>query len=359
MATPKQTLWAIEPHTQAKHKILEHYLKAWFPILSRYHGRIIYLDGFCGPGRYTGGEVGSPLVAIEVAKNHLHKFTGELVFIFIDERKDRIDNLDSELEKLSLPDNFNIYLEVGEFDKVIDNVLNKLEKEKSTLAPTFAFIDPFGFSGIPFSVVKKLLTNSKVEVLITFMNARINQFITDENNPHIVEVFGSKDIIEIIKKSTNRISEIRNFYQKQLSEVSKFVRYFEMRDSNNRPIYDLFFASNHPLGHVKMKEAMWKVDDEGYYSFSDNTDPNQPLLFKRETSKVLFDIINKNKKRNECKCSDIKKYVEDYTGFLEKHMKGALKYAEENKLITVEPIKSDGQKRRKGTFPDEVIIKFI
>jgi hypothetical protein len=33
MAKPNETLWEIEPHTKAKHEILQRYLGAWFPIL--------------------------------------------------------------------------------------------------------------------------------------------------------------------------------------------------------------------------------------------------------------------------------------------------------------------------------------
>jgi three-Cys-motif partner protein len=62
------TIWSITPHTQAKHAILKRYLDAWFPILSRQAAilnrkfgtvngrRILYIDGFAGPGIYTGGE---------------------------------------------------------------------------------------------------------------------------------------------------------------------------------------------------------------------------------------------------------------------------------------------------------------
>ena len=51
VAVPKDTIWALEPHTAAKHKILACYLDAWFPILAKYNGRIVYLDGFSDPGR--------------------------------------------------------------------------------------------------------------------------------------------------------------------------------------------------------------------------------------------------------------------------------------------------------------------
>jgi hypothetical protein len=41
------------PHS-AKLKILSAYLQAWFPIVGQSHSfdRVIYIDGFAGPGRY-------------------------------------------------------------------------------------------------------------------------------------------------------------------------------------------------------------------------------------------------------------------------------------------------------------------
>ena len=44
MSTITSSIWDIDPHTKAKHEILENYLKAWFPILARTAQRIIYLD---------------------------------------------------------------------------------------------------------------------------------------------------------------------------------------------------------------------------------------------------------------------------------------------------------------------------
>jgi three-Cys-motif partner protein len=93
MATPKDTVWDIEPHTLAKHQILKNYLQAWFPILGKYSSRIIYLDGFSGPGRYSKGEPGSPIIALMTALDHKSILWGEIFFFFIDDRKDRTDNL--------------------------------------------------------------------------------------------------------------------------------------------------------------------------------------------------------------------------------------------------------------------------
>ena len=72
MAAPRTTVWALEPHTRAKHEILKRYLQAWMPILSRGNfPEIMYIDGFAGPGKYTGGEDGSR-VLVEAARTKIH-----------------------------------------------------------------------------------------------------------------------------------------------------------------------------------------------------------------------------------------------------------------------------------------------
>lgn len=54
MPKPRETVWEMEPHTQAKHEILRGYLSAWLPIMSKYNERLVYVDGFAGPGVYRG-----------------------------------------------------------------------------------------------------------------------------------------------------------------------------------------------------------------------------------------------------------------------------------------------------------------
>ena len=151
-------LWDIEPHTLAKHEILKRYLEAWFPILARYNQRIVYIDGFCGPGRYKGGEDGSPIIAVKQAMNQFGMLHNrEVTFIFIDEREDRIEHLRKEIASMATPSNFVFHIQVAQFEETICEILDNLESKNLNLAPTFAFIDPFGFKGIPFSLVKRLL----------------------------------------------------------------------------------------------------------------------------------------------------------------------------------------------------------
>jgi hypothetical protein len=87
MAVPSKTIWKLDPHTVAKHEILRRYLQRWFPILESSHSKVIYIDGFCGPGRYEDGEQGSPLVVLDLAVNHAKKLSSEIIFSLLKNAK--------------------------------------------------------------------------------------------------------------------------------------------------------------------------------------------------------------------------------------------------------------------------------
>lgn len=363
MATPTETMWGIDPHTKAKHEILRRYLEAWFPILGSHHRRIVYIDGFAGPGRYKSGELGSPLIALNVATNHRKAHTGELVFWFIDEREDRIEHLRRELNGMIIPPHFKVRAEAGKFHEKVGSVLESIEADGSQVAPTFAFIDPFGFSGIPFSLIERLLKHPRCEVLITFMVDAINRFLEHPKSTvvqHIVDAFGTDEAIRIAQAPGNRIEQLRALYQSRLQEVADYVRYFEMRDRNDRTQYYLFFASNHELGHLKMKEAMWKVDPDGEFRFSDATNPNQLVLFEADTTSNLVEQLRKEfAGKGPVMGAQIRKFVENKTAYLKRHMTTALRQEEAAGRMKVEAKKLNGKPRKARTYPDDARISLL
>jgi three-Cys-motif partner protein len=362
MATPKETVWELDPHTAAKHEILRRYLAAWFPILGTYHRRIVYIDGFSGPGRYKNGEPGSPMIAIDVAVNHRKSTSGELVFWFIEERDDRLAHLKQELGTVPVPAHFKVVAEAGRFDEKFGSVLESIEADKDVLAPTFAFIDPFGFSGIPFSLIQRLLGHRRCEAFVTFMVGAINRFLDHPEEKvvqHIVDAFGGDDAVKIAKGPGDRIAKLRELYQSKLSSVAKYVRFFEMRDRQDRTQYYLFFATNNALGHLKMKEAMWRVDPDGEFRFSDATNPSQLVLFEADPTKFLAaQIRDEFRAKGTITGLQVRTFVEERTAYLKKHMTGALRQAEESGQLAVDELKTDGKKRRANTFPDEARLQW-
>lgn len=362
MATPKKTTWKMEPHTQAKHEILRRYLGAWFPILGKHNERILYIDGFCGPGRYDGGEAGSPILALREAKKHQGRLSqNQLTFLFVDERPDRIAQLNNELKQEDIPNNFKLKITAGTFESQLRNLLDSFDNSEMQATPTFAFIDPFGFKGIPFGLVQRLLEKPRTEVFINIMADSINRFLEhpdDTTRQHIIDLFGTSDVLEIAD-NRNRITALRLLYQDQLKKHARFVRYFEMRSAKNRPIYYLFFATNNPLGHLKMKEAFWKVDSSSGLRFSDATNPNQLILFAHDESGSLAKELQHRFSDQKLPIQQVREYVENETSFLPSHMKKALMLLEQENRLRVENLKLDGKKRRKNSFPDGAIVTFL
>ncbi len=362
MATPKKTTWKMEPHTRAKHEILRRYLGAWFPILGKYNPSVLYIDGFCGPGLYDDGEIGSPILALEEAKKHEALLSQtNLNFYFVDERSDRIAQLNSELMQRNIPNNYEVEVIEGTFENYIRNLLDNFDSREIQMAPTFAFIDPFGFKDIPLELIGRLLEKSRTEVFINIMVDSINRFLEhpdDMTRQHIIDLFGTPDALNIAQSSKNRVKALRLLYQEQLKKYAEFVRYFEMRDSNNRTIYYLFFATNNSLGHLKMKEAFWKVDSSSGLRFSDATNPNQMILLELDESEKLAKELQEYFSNQTVSIQQVKKYVENETSFLSRHMREALKRLEQDKEIVVNDLKSDGTKRRKNSYPDQAIVTF-
>jgi hypothetical protein len=102
-----------------------------------------------------------------------------------------------------------------------------------------------------------------------------------------------------------------------LKTLAKFVRYFEMKNNEGRPIYYLFFASNNRIGHLKMKEAMWHVDKEGDFNFSDATNPNQIVLFEKvDFGREVFDLIKEKYAPSSYDVEIFRFFIEDNTAFL-------------------------------------------
>lgn len=367
MAPPKTTIWRADPHTLAKHAVLRAYLDAWFPILTKWHGRVVYYDGFAGPGRYEGGEEGSPILALKAARDHAAKLSAEMVFLFVEEDSARAEHLrDVEIPQLSLPPHFKCEVLNSQFEPALRELLDRLDKSTAKLAPTFAFVDPFGIEGLPFELIARLLAHERSEVLITFMKATVNRFVT-VLGPHTNALIGNPQAAELIAAAPDRLLMARQLYAQSLHAAARFVRYFEMRDEHDVPIYDLFFATNHALGHTKMKEAMGKVDAAGTYGFSDGVDPLQSVLFHDEHGTRLGNELLQvfgPRLATWTPVELLKNYVRESTSLVDRHATEALKLLELDKLpgphrMEVAPRKSDGEARRRLTFPEGTMVRFV
>ena len=311
------TIWSIANHTVAKHEILKKYLEAWIPILGK-RDRIVFLDGFAGPGVYKGGEDGSPIIAIETAMKHSAiKNIKEINFIFIEKNKKRYENLRQIIaKKFPKPaQNIKIRCIHGDFAKSCSKVLDEFEKDGKGLDRILAFLDPFGYSDVPFDLISRILKYPKCELLLTFMHGYMIRFLHELHENAVNTLFKTNLLEEAghIKNTDERLKRLLEIFFEQLEEIDiKFIRSFTMRDSNKKTIYDLIFATKHWKGMDEMKKAMLNVQKNGTYTYSDNIDNDQTYLVD----------INDDFSANEASQSIVKQFsgqtvpIEDIRDFI-------------------------------------------
>lgn len=363
MAEPRQTIWAIEPHTVAKHEILRRYFQAWLPIVASWAGRVLYIDGFAGPGKYKDGEDGSPLIALKTARDHRYRPQNEVVFIFVEADRARFEHLERMVAEIrpSLPKNFVVECVHGKFNEHLGEVFGRLDDQKMKLAPSLVFVDPFGFKHTPLATIARVLQNKSCEVLITFMYEEINRFLAHPDHESTYdELFGTTKWRAVLTLSDpeQRRRMIHDIYRDQLQIYGRFVRSFKMVNLGNRTDYFLFFGSNNLRGLEKMKDAMWKVDQSGTFHFSDYTDARRTLnLFADEPGyDVLKKIILERFGGQEVSIEELGDSVVADTPFLRTHFKvqilKPMETAGELTVVTAKP------GRKNGTFPPGTVMRF-
>ncbi len=360
MAAPKTTVWKLDPHTRAKHEILRRYLQAWTPILTQGgFPKVAYLDGFSGPGQYEGGEDGSPIIALKAALDHSNRISGQVIFVFVEEKQDRAEFLRQIVQSMSLPKNFVVEIHGGKtFERAFADFRRDHADRNSRLPPTFAFIDPFGWTGAPFSVVQSILGQPSCEVFVTFMYEEINRFIGHPDQEANFDLFfGTRDWRSGINlaKPAERNRFLHDLYLRQLKQAARaeYARSFQMRNAAGVTDYYLFYATNNSTGLKKMKEAMWKVDESGEFTFSDATDPNQMVLSSKSPR---FDDLGKQIMARfagqETSVGEIEEFVLAETAYRETHYKRqVLKEFEESNPPRIEIVNAPPGRRR-GTFGD-------
>ncbi len=357
----EEKIWPIAEHTKAKHAILKRYLDAWLPIMGRKFSRVVYIDAFAGPGQYEKCEDGSPIVVIKAAENHSQNWPGELVCLFIEERKDRAENLEDILKKISFKRKIKWRVETKDCNISINSVLDELNKAGYKLAPTFAFLDPFGYTDVSYNLIKRLLDNERCEVFITFMmEGIVRNMPIKEKEDGITKFFGADEwkAASSIKDTKKKQKFLHDLYLKQMLGIDKvkrvFVRSFEMRNNIDKTSYYLFHVTKHPLGLEKMKEAMWSVDTRGTFQFSDVTDPKQSVLFTKDETNILENEIYEKFRNKTASIEEIEKFVEQDTAFLTTHVRKTL-----NRMESSSPSKIEvTTKRKRSTFPPGTLIKF-
>lgn len=363
LSSSRNAVWTLEPHTRAKHELLQRYLGAWYPALASRNKRILFLDGFAGPGIYASGEPGSPTIALRTLLDHSHlpqMANTEFVFIFNENHPGRYQTLcdlvdEAKSAHANWPENVKVRIENENFTALASDILTRLGT--NSLAPTFAFLDPFGYRDVPLQLIANLMKFDRSELFIYFDQNSVVRFSTAGNVDTQLEALFGTDKFKNAPPAgdPNRGPFLRDLYRDQLIKVCgfRYVRHFEMVNSQGRTGNFLFFCTRHPLGLEKMKEAMWKVDPQGGNRFSDILAGKQ-VLFEDEVDVAPLRAELRSVFAGRTVSIEM---VEDHVLFKTPYAKTHIKRKTLKPMQAAREISSTNQ-RVPGTFPAGTQISF-
>jgi len=285
-------LWERQPATAAKHQLYKRYLDAWWPIFlqsSRPDGRlwqrVTYLDAFAGPGRYLGGEEGSPVFVLGRLLGHDRRaamgLSRERVrLLFLEKDDERHEYLCAELERcFGLLDALPIWPEVHHAEAGIaaDSLL---AKSGAWGYPILAIFDSWGNVNVPLSLIRKIGHNPSSEVIVTFAPnwfSRRHELEPEQLNV----VFGGRQYWEPADRELRPDERWRVWlatYRDALRRAGfRFQLQFEIMPRTGQPLY-LVYGTNHPKGVQVMKDAMWDVDGNDGLGFRDPRTRGAPII---------------------------------------------------------------------------------
>lgn len=280
---PEDTLWELEPATEAKHRLYKRYLSEWWPKLllpSRVGGyrqkRVTYLDAFAGPGEYKGGEPGSPVFALDDLLHHgsvrqMRLSRDRVRLLFMEKRQDRFEHLRDRLEHC-----------FGSLDKLpvlVKPVPGAAGEDTEQLLtetgawghPILAVFDSWGSVNVPFRTIQRLARNRSGEVIVTFgpnWFSRRNKIDLEK----LDRVFGGRQYWQPADGELSPDEQWRVWLQTYREALRRagFRYQLDFRIVPKTGLHlHLVYGTGHPSGVESMKNAMWEVDEDGGASFAD------------------------------------------------------------------------------------------
>lgn len=365
MSNRLPVVWDADPHTIAKIAILKNYLNAWFRILGmrRKNETILYVDGFAGPGYYRNHDEGSPLAAIHAADDAIKALNDSFIAkqlhcAFIESRADRFKILTDAIAPYEGKPCLGITRAHCEFVEGIEIVRKAVPGPFNSEGPLLVFADPFGGTGIPFKTFADCMKSETAELLINLDADGIARIFSAENNNNrdaqLTELFGcDKWKQNLTTPDFKQLSvQILDLYKKRLRTLPgvNYVWSFAMRGKSDAINYHLVFASKHPLGLEKMKEAMKAIDKTGSYSFSD-AHVDQQVLFRDDNEEIYAEALFKAFEGKTISMAEAYHYALTETPFL--NAKPLLAVLQKKNRLKVTP--KPGTTIRQGTFPEDKV----
>ncbi|EMM85940.1 three-Cys-motif partner protein TcmP [Leptospira santarosai] len=218
-----------------------------------------------------------------------------LVAIFNDKDESNVKSLEKCIKEIKGIKKLK-YQPIVQNNEIGSKIVKMFESRR--LAPTFFFVDPWGYKGLSLRLVNSVLKDWGCDCVFFFNYNRINMGISNELvQEHMEALFGEEQLALLNKKLKRKKSHERELIiveelcQSLKSYGSRYTLPFRFKNaSGTRTQHHLIFVSKHFKGYELMKEIMAKESssqNQGVATFEYNPAdimPGQSLLFKLSMS---------------------------------------------------------------------------
>lgn len=283
---PGQPPPTIQPHSRAKHRLLEAYLRRYVETLTQNirvdRLRLTVVDGFAGGNIYTdpstGGTCrGSPSIVLdalreaEVKANVRRKKPFKLLdhCFFIEKDWGAFDSLKATLAagQHSKSVDQTIHLMKGEFDSHVGGITSFINAKSRTGRSLF-ILDQFGFSQVPFRTIRNIFASiPNAEVVLTFAAEDLIDHLSDNKPNPKLRLNPGLDLDSLASKidKANPLwkrliqTELHGVVQK-LADAKYFTPFFLRCKESHRDLW-LVHLSRHHRARDVMVGVHWDLQN--------------------------------------------------------------------------------------------------
>lgn len=282
----------IQPHSIAKHRILESYLAAYFQTLVSSPNqdvlRLSLVDGFAGGGLYTHSDTrelvkGSPFICLNatkeadflINKNRQKQVKLDVSYFFVEADRHAHLHLDKVLRNEGYASQLgnSIHLRHAKFQDEADGIIEFIKKKSPRNGRSIFILDQYAYKDVPKHLIQKIFKNlPSAEIILTFGVDSFLNFAGDKGpSQKLLDKIGMPDMLqgrtfEEIKSSEQnwRLFIQSSLYRNLVEQCgAKHYTPFFIRNKKGHGDYWLIHLSQHHRARDVMTEVHW--DNNNYF----------------------------------------------------------------------------------------------
>lgn len=276
----------IQPHSIAKHRILQSYLAAYFQTLISSPNqdilRLTLVDGFAGGGQYVHSDTGqlvkgSPFIFLDatreadffINRDRRKPVDLRVDYFFIEADRHAHGHLDKVLREEGYGSRIgnDIQLRHARFQDEADGIINFIKQKSPRNGRSIFALDQYGYKDVPAPLVQKIFANlPSAEVILTFgVDSFLNFASSGELTQALLDEIGIPDVLRgrTIDEIKASVKDWRLFIQSGLYRSlvdrcgAKYYTPFFIRNKKGHGDYWLIHLSQHHRARDVMTEVHW------------------------------------------------------------------------------------------------------